>query len=140
MKYLTLVAILITVNSCSYPEMIRDELVFSDNFESGINSAIDGGATSYFNDSNVLGDFNNDGFTIHLENIGDHDYIFVSLDLYIHGSWMGIPTVLKNDRPDLWIIDLKPDMELYNNASSEKFITSFSNSLAGQIIAYSILS
>ena len=34
MKYLTLVAILITVNSCSYPEMIRDELVFSDNFES----------------------------------------------------------------------------------------------------------
>ena len=129
MKYLTLVAILITVNSCSYPEMIRDELVFSDNFESGINSAIDGGATSYFNDSNVLGDFNNDGFTIHLENIGDHDYIFVSLDLYIHGSWDGNSNGFeKNDRPDLWIIDLKPDMELYNNASSEKFITSFSNS------------
>ena len=39
--------------------------------------------------SKLLGDFNNDGFTLHLENTGDHDYVFISFDLYIHGTWDG---------------------------------------------------
>ena len=25
----------------------------------------------------ATGDFNNDGFTIHLDDVGDHDYVFV---------------------------------------------------------------
>ena len=28
-------------------------------------------------------------FTFHIDNIEDHDYVFISFDLYIHGSWDG---------------------------------------------------
>ena len=44
---------------------------------------------SFFNETNVLGDFNNDGFTLHIDDVGKHEYVFVSFDLYIHGSWDG---------------------------------------------------
>ena len=79
--------------------------------------------------STVLGDFNNDGFTIHLDNVGDHEYIFVSFDLYIHGTWDGnFNGFSDNDKADKWSIELKPDMDLYKNPSSEIFTTTFSNS------------
>ena len=77
------------VNSCSYPEISRDELIYDNNFESEDFSEIDGGSISIFNNSKVIGDYNNDGFTLHLKETGNHDYVFVSFDLYIHGSWDG---------------------------------------------------
>ena len=27
--------------------------------------------------------------SLFVEDIGDHDYVFISFDLYIHGSWDG---------------------------------------------------
>ena len=77
------------INSCSYPEMVRNELVYENNFENSDLSKIDGGGISEFNGSKVMGDFNNDGFTLFLDNIGKHDYVFISFDLYVHGSWDG---------------------------------------------------
>ena len=74
----------ILINSCSYPEISRDELIYDNDFESGNLSEIDGKATSTFDNNTVLGDFNNDGFTLHLENTGDHDYVFIS---FIFSSW-----------------------------------------------------
>ena len=52
-------------------------------------NSIDGGDIMFFNETNVIGDFNNDGFILFLEDVGDHDYVFISFDLYIHGSWDG---------------------------------------------------
>ena len=75
--------------TCSYPEISSDILVYENSFENDDLSNIDGGGLSTFNNTRVIGDFNNDGFTIHLEDVGDHDYVFVSFDLYIHGSWDG---------------------------------------------------
>ena len=63
------------IDSCSYPELSRDELIYDNDFESGNFTEIDGNSTSIFNNTTVLGDFNNDGFTLHLENTGDHDYV-----------------------------------------------------------------
>ena len=74
---------------CSYPEISRDVLIYDNYFEFGKLTEIDGKATSTFNNTTVLGDFNNDGFTLHLENTGDHDYVFISFDLYVHGTWDG---------------------------------------------------
>ena len=109
--------------------MIRNELVYENDFEKKDLSSIDGGGFTTFNNSSVLGNFNNDGFTLFLEDIGDHDYIFVSFDLYIHGSWdgnfNGFPT---NDKPDKWILELKPEMDLYKDNYIDKFTTTFSNS------------
>ena len=109
-------------NSCSYPEMIRNEIIYSNDFENNDLVNIDGGGLSNFNSSTVLGDFNNDGFTLHLENVGEHEYIFISLDLYIHGSWDGnFNGFSENDKPDKWTIEFKPDMNLYRDPASNFF-------------------
>lgn len=124
-----IIILIFIINSCSYPEMIRNEIIYSNDFENNNLINIDGGGLSYFNSSIVLGDFNNDGFTIHLENIGEHQYIFVSLDLYIHGSWDGnFNGFSENDKPDKWTIEFKPDMNLYRDPASNFFTTTFSNS------------
>lgn len=121
--------IIFIINSCSYPEMVRNELVYENNFENSDLSKIDGGGISEFNGSKVMGDFNNDGFTLFLDNIGKHDYIFVSFDLYIHGSWDGnFNGFAENDKPDKWIMEFNPDMNLFKDPSSNNFTTTFSNS------------
>ena len=121
--------ILIIINSCSYPEIVRDELIYENDFESSNLKNIDGGGFSNFNNTTVLGDFNNDGFTLHLDNVGDHEYIFISFDLYIHGSWDGnFNGFSQNDKPDLWTLEYKPNMDLFSDSSVDKFITTFSNS------------
>ena len=117
------------INSCSYPEILRDELIYDNNFENNDLSEIDGGGFSIFNNTTVLGDYNNDGFILHLSDVGNHEYIFVSFDLYIHGSWDGnFNGFPENDRPDKWILEYRPNMDLFKDPAVDKFITTFSNS------------
>ena len=124
-----IVLLLIFINSCSYPEMVRNDLIYDNNFEGSDLSDIDGGGIIEFNKTSVLGNFNNDGFTLFLEDVGDHDYVFISFDLYIHGTWDGnFNGFTENDKPDKWIMEFKPDMSLYKDPSSDNFITTFSNS------------
>ena len=121
--------ILLLLVSCSYPEMIRDELIYENNFESNDLNNIDGGSINYFNKTNVLGNYNNDGFSLHVKDDGEHDYIYVSFDLYIHGSWDGnLNNFPNDDRPDLWTLELNPGMNLFNDSESNRFVTTFSNS------------
>ena len=99
------------IDSCSYPEMVRNELVYENDFESLDLNSIDGGDIMTFNNTNVLGDFNNDGFTLFLEEVGDHDYVFISFDLFIHGSWDGnLNGFSENDKPDKWVMEFKPTL------------------------------
>ena len=129
MKYLYFFLFFTFTLSCSYPEISRDELIYDNDFESGIFSEIDGKDISIFNNTTVLGDFNNDGFTLHLKDTGDHDYVFISFDLYIHGTWDGnFNGFPENDRPDKWIMELNPNMELIKDSSNDRFVTTFSNS------------
>ena len=121
--------IILLFNSCTYPEMIRNEVVYENDFESNSLENIDGGGFSNFNNTTVIGDYNNDGFTLFLEDVGKHDYLFVSFDLYIHGTWDGNFNRFDNDdKADKWIMEYKPDMDLYKDPSFDKFITTFSNS------------
>ena len=123
-------SICLIINSCSYPELFKDILIYENDFESNNFSEIDGKSTSIFNNTTVLGDFNNDGFTLHLKDTGNHDYVFVSFDLYIHGSWDGnFNGFSENDKPDKWIMELDPDMNLIKDTSNDKFVTTFSNSV-----------
>ena len=126
---LQILILTIFIDSCSYPEMVRNELVYENDFENLDLNSIDGGDIISFNNTNVIGDFNNDGFTLFLEDVGDHDYVFISFDLYIHGSWDGnFNGFSENDKPDKWVMEFKPDMQLYKDPSSDHFTTTFSNS------------
>ena len=129
MKLYKILIIFLWINSCSYPEMIRNELVYQNDFESEDFNNIDGGGILEFQGTKVLGNFNNDGFTLFLENVGDHDYVFIAFDLYIHGSWDGnFNGFTENDRPDKWSMEFQPDMQLHKDPSYANFITTFSNS------------
>ena len=109
--------------------MVRNELVYENNFEEKNLKNIDGGGFFNFNDTTVLGNFNNDGFNLNLEGVGDHDYVFISFDLYIHGTWDGnFNGFSENDKPDKWTIEFNPDMRLFKDPSSDHFTTTFSNS------------
>ena len=128
-RIIKILVFILFFNSCSYPEMVKNELVYENNFENENLNNIDGGGLMTYNNTTVLGDFNNDGFTLFLENIGDHDYVFVSFDLYIHGTWDGNANGFsENDKPDKWIMEFKPDMELFKDQSVDNFTTTFSNS------------
>ena len=121
--------LLLSFSACSYPEIVRDELVYENDFETESLNNIYGGGISTFNNSKVIGDFNNDGFSVHIDGVGDHDYVFVSFDLYIHGSWDGNKNGFENnDKPDKWILEFKPDMDLHKDPDYDKFVTTFSNS------------
>ena len=61
LKFIFILAFVI--DSCSYPEMVRNELVYENDFESSNLNSIDGGDIMSFNNTNVI-DFNNDGFTL----------------------------------------------------------------------------
>ena len=123
--------ILIIIISCEYPELTRDEVIYFNDFNNvnHTDDKIDGYSTSNYNGEIVLGNFNNDGFTLHIEDVGKHDFITVSFDLYIHGSWDGNANGFpEDDKPDKWIIELRPEMNSYSDLSSSNFETTFSNS------------
>ena len=129
-----LLIILIIINSCAYPKLTRDELIYENNFEENMLTEIDGGTITQYNNTKVIGNYNNDGFTLHLTNVGDHDYVYISFDLYIHGSWDGNFNGFNfkehgfEDKPDLWGMELRPGMTNFQPTESYKFETTFSNS------------
>lgn len=118
---------------CNYPEISKDILVYSNNFEDGNVNEIDGADLNNYNGSKVLGFYNKDGFTLHLNDLEGHDYVFISFDLYIHGTWDGNVNGFNfekdgfNDKPDKWIMEINPEMGLYQNTDFQKFETTFSN-------------
>ncbi len=129
MKNKFLIIFIILIDSCSYPEMVRNELVYENDFENTQLEKIDGGGLSTFNNTTVLGDFNNDGFILFLDDVGEHDYVFVSFDLYIHGSWDGnFNGFSENDKADKWTMEFNPDMGLFKDPFAANFTTTFSNS------------
>lgn len=128
MKNLIFCSFLLFTLGCSSPELDRDELIYSNTFETSTSTEIDGGLYTSFNGSQVIGNYNNDGFTVHLEDLGNHEYVYVSFDLYIHGSWDGNFNGLDPDQPDLWVMELRPDTNMNTDNSFESFKTTFSNS------------
>ena len=122
--------VLITLFSCSKSDELlqRNELVYNNDFESGNLDAIDGAQLITFNNTTVLGNYNNDGFTLSLNDIGAHNFIYISFDLYIHDTWDGNFNNLDPDQPDAWFIELSPDINISPSSSSNVWKTTFSNS------------
>jgi hypothetical protein len=113
--------------SCSKnDEILLDKIVYQNDFESNIDNNISNATFTKYNNSTVLGDFNNSGFRLNLENLEQHNKILISFDLYIHGSWDGnFNRFVDKDKPDLWKMELGISDTYYNN---HVFETTFSNS------------
>ena len=127
----TFLWIMITLLSCgkSADGIESNELIYINDFESGDLISIDGAQLITFNNTNLLGNYNNDGFTLNLNNIGTHDLIYISFDLYIHDSWDGNFNNLDPDQPDAWFIELIADIDSDTNTNINSWETSFSNSV-----------
>jgi len=82
--------------------------VYNNDFQTDNLTNIVGGATEEYNNTKVLGRYNNSGFTLSLSDLPKHDLITVSFLLYIHDSWDGnLPGI---SGPDIWemFVDDKP--------------------------------
>ena len=126
--------VLITLFFCCKPdELTRNELVYNNDFESGDLDAIDGAQLITFNNTTVLGNYNNDGFTLSLNDIGAHDLIYITFDLYIHDSWDGNFNGFDPDQADAWFIELVSDFDTDPSNPSDLWETSFSNSVCNPV-------
>tara|TARA_Y100000385_G_scaffold265791_1_gene300361 strand:+ start:658 stop:1341 length:684 start_codon:yes stop_codon:yes gene_type:complete len=126
-KFLLLLVILF---SCSESNQFqRNEIIYNNDFESGDFNAIDGAQIMTFNNTTLLGSYNNDGFALNLNNIGPHDYIYISFDLYIHDSWDGNFNNFDPDQADTWFIELISDFDTGGGTPFNVWKTSFSNSV-----------
>jgi hypothetical protein len=114
------------VSSCFRDELTQDILVYSNDFESNDLTDIIGGKIMTFDNNEVIGNFNNDGFRLSLNGLPDHEYLFVSFDLLIHDTWDGNFNGFENDFPDSWVMELNSEINLIRG-SNIIFETTFSN-------------
>jgi len=86
----------------SCQEKLLEELtVYSNDFSSMDLEGIESEEGLYpYNNKHVLGLFNNQGFTLSLDNLPDHNMVRISIDLYIHNYWNGNSQDI--DGPDIW--------------------------------------
>ena len=125
--------------SCQDNQPVYETLVYSNDFEDGNLDGLSVNSMSFitFNQSNVLGNTNNGGLKLSLTQLPEHNYIVISMDLYIHDSWDGNYNGLTYpiDDHDAWIIEF--DSSQVRKASEDiYFETTFSN---GPCISYRCL-
>ncbi|MEO5910571.1 MAG: hypothetical protein ABIP95_06760 [Pelobium sp.] len=106
------------------PENLQQ--VFANDFEQSNLSNITGGIITNFNGSNVIGNYNNNGFSLKLDQLPAHEVIIITFDLNIHDSWdgnnKGNSEVVTG--PDLW--EMKVDGSTYIH-------TTFSNTVCNNV-------
>ncbi|MBD1392314.1 hypothetical protein [Mucilaginibacter glaciei] len=112
-------AVVVCLISCT--KTVQNEVeVYGNDFDTADLTHITNGRIIKFNNTAVLGNYNNDGFALTINDLPKHDLVTISYDLYIHDSWDG--NKLAPDGPDIFsmLVDGNP----YINAS-------FSNSPCG---------
>ncbi|HEY1054195.1 MAG TPA: hypothetical protein VGE24_03645, partial [Emticicia sp.] len=87
--------------------------VYRNDFESSDLSFIENGLITSFNNSQVLGRYNNMGFVLSLNNLTKHNVLKLSFDLNIHDNWDG------NLGPDIWQMRVDNDILLNTTFSNE---------------------
>jgi hypothetical protein len=114
-KILFLLIFLLLFQISCKTQVKKEVEVYNNDFEGNNLSGITKGIISQFNNSAVLGQYNNGNFILNISNLPKHDLIAISFDLYIHDNWRG---QLPPDGPDIW--QMLVDNSLYIN-------TTFSN-------------
>ena len=120
-------AISLTFHSCE-KVLMSESVVYSNDFDGNDFSNLTSSNVIEFNNTGVLGSFNNEGFKLSLNSLPDHNYIVVSFDLYIHDSWDGNTNELSppGEDHDAWIMEFDPE-EKRKISEQVYFETTFSN-------------
>ncbi|GAB5524377.1 MAG: hypothetical protein Roseis2KO_22490 [Roseivirga sp.] len=108
-------------------ELTADIIVYENNFEDGDFENITGASSERRFGSQVIGAYNNDGFSLHLSDLPRHEYIYISFTLYILDTWDGNTNGLTPDRPDKWIMAVNSGITPSSLDSYTGFETTFSN-------------
>lgn len=120
---------LATIFSCTEEGLPTEVPFYFYNFENDYRN-IDSVYISEFQGSKVIGPFNNDGFSLHWEDLPEHQYIRLTFDLLIHDSWEGNTNESGREEPDhdAWFIEFEPHLNLQPHEKIY-FETTFSNGL-----------
>lgn len=111
-KLIPILFLSVIVNSCKN-QVQSEVVVYNNTFENSNLSGIEDGTINQFNNTSVLGQYNNAGFTLNLNDLPNHQLITIAFDLYIHDSWDG--NKLSPDGPDIW--QMLVDNNTYISAS-----------------------
>jgi len=85
----------------SCKQQVRNEkVVYSNDFEANNLSGITNGIITQYNNTGVLGLYNDGYFSLLINNLPKHDLVTITFDLYIHDSWDGNKP--SPDGPDVW--------------------------------------
>jgi hypothetical protein len=103
--------------SCQKGKESRIEVYFN-NFETGETLNIEGAKVFNYQNTKLLGNFNNSGFTLTLDKLPAHELVEISFDLYIHDSWDGNVASNNIDGPDKWIMYVDNKTHIYTTFSN----------------------
>jgi len=109
-------------------ELSDYQVVYFNDFEDGNLEGIFNGNIISFQGNQVIGNYNNSGFTLIINDIPKHKYINIRINLFIHDSWDG--NIEEPNGPDIWGFSVDEWVK-YRRKSSHQMIfeTSFSNDL-----------
>jgi len=105
--------------SCAKGPQKESEFYFND-FENRNVDKITGAQITSFNQSTVLGRYNNGGFKLELNDLSRHDLIEISFDLYLHDSWDGNLNGDQVGGPDIWIMKASGERLIYTTFSNQE--------------------
>lgn len=127
-KFITLILLLVfSMTTCSDENIPSEIHFYFYDFETDYTN-LDSIYVSEFDGDKVMGPFNNDGFSMHWEDLPKHDFVKLTFDLYIHDTWEGNTNGLNNGLPDhdAWFIEFDPHLNLKPHEKIY-FETTFSN-------------
>ena len=131
-NYILSLLLILFIGRCN-KDLESIEVVYQNDFEALDLNGIKNGIIFPFNGTNVLGNYHGGGFTLNLENLDDHDFVIISMDLYIHDAWDGNSVGV--DGPDFWFMEVDDWIRFGIETSKNKiFKTTFSNSVCNTIL------
>ena len=100
-SFLTTALCIVLFTSCT-KSGYDESVVYNSNFNTGDQTGLDGAILYKYNGANIIGRYNNGGFTLNLSNLPKHKAIQIEVVPYFHNSWDGNNNYGGIDGPDIW--------------------------------------
>lgn len=109
--------------SCQETQEPGEVIIYSNDFSQEDLGNISNGRILSFNNSAVLGNYNNEEVSLFIDDIPSHNLIKVSIDLLIHDSWDGNAGPLSGR--DIWYLNLDGKSVVNTTFSNQPCVPTF---------------